>query len=155
MPPRRSLPVADRLTMMPLFQAMLDFDSSPETYERYDRMSALELFKQYGVSKRRAPARRALVLPNFASTLSCVPCCCHLSLSEPYVLSSEVLYWIIGASATGPAVAAQFTGRFVARRSETLRHTADMTAIELTIAASQIVHEQHTVPCPSIPCNDP
>ncbi len=57
MPPFRSLPVADRLTMMPLFQAMLDFDSSPATYERYDRMSALELFKQYGVSKRRAPAR--------------------------------------------------------------------------------------------------
>ena len=49
--------MADRLTMMPLFQAMLDFDSSPETYEKYDRMSALELFKQYGVSKRRAPAR--------------------------------------------------------------------------------------------------
>ena len=48
--------MADRLTMMPLFQAMLDFDSSPEAYEQYDRMSALELFKRYGVSKRRAPA---------------------------------------------------------------------------------------------------
>ena len=53
-PLRRSLPVADRLTMMPLFQAMLDYDASPEVYEEYDRMSALELFKKYGVSKRRA-----------------------------------------------------------------------------------------------------
>ena len=46
--------MADRLTMMPLFQAMLDYDASPEVYEQYDRMSALELFKNYGVSKRRA-----------------------------------------------------------------------------------------------------
>ena len=55
--------------MMPLFQAMLDFDSSPETYERYDRMSALELFKQYGVSKRRAPARA----PRCAEPARCRP----------------------------------------------------------------------------------
>lgn len=50
----RSLPVADRLTMVPLFKALLDFDSSPEVYERYDRMSARELFRQYGVSQRCA-----------------------------------------------------------------------------------------------------
>lgn len=52
----RSLPVADRLTMVPLFAALLDYDSSPEVYERYDRMSARELFRQYGVSQRRAAA---------------------------------------------------------------------------------------------------
>ena len=52
----RSLPVADRLTMVPLFAALLDYDSSPAVYERYDRMSARELFRQYGVSQRRAAA---------------------------------------------------------------------------------------------------
>lgn len=46
--------MADRLTMVPLFKALLDYDSSPEVYERYDRMSARELFRQYGVSRRRA-----------------------------------------------------------------------------------------------------
>ena len=40
--------------MVPLFQALLDYDSSPEVYERYDRMSARDLFRQYGVSQRRA-----------------------------------------------------------------------------------------------------
>ena len=41
--------------MVPLFQALLDYDSSPEVYERYDRISARDLFRQYGVSQRRAP----------------------------------------------------------------------------------------------------
>ena len=38
--------------MVPLFQALVDYESSPEVYERYDRMSARELFRQYGVSER-------------------------------------------------------------------------------------------------------
>jgi len=46
------LPVADRLTMIPLLGALLDYDSDPETYARYDAMTARELFRQYGVSKR-------------------------------------------------------------------------------------------------------
>ncbi len=49
---RRRLPVADRLTMIPLLGALLDYDSDPETYARYDSMTARELFRQYGVSKR-------------------------------------------------------------------------------------------------------
>ena len=40
----RQLPLADRATMVPLLYAVLDFEASPSTYERYDRMSALELF---------------------------------------------------------------------------------------------------------------
>ncbi len=40
--------MADRLTMVPLFAALLDFDSDPETYARYDAMTARELFRQYG-----------------------------------------------------------------------------------------------------------
>lgn len=44
--------MADRLTMIPLLGALLDYDSDPETYARYDAMTARELFRQYGVSKR-------------------------------------------------------------------------------------------------------
>lgn len=38
--------------MVPLLQCVLDFESSPSVYERYDRMSARELFVRYGVSQR-------------------------------------------------------------------------------------------------------
>jgi len=31
--------------MVPLLYSIIDFDSSPKTYERYDRMSARELFQ--------------------------------------------------------------------------------------------------------------
>ncbi|KAK9843730.1 hypothetical protein WJX81_003891 [Elliptochloris bilobata] len=46
----RNLSLADRATMLPLLYSIVDFDSSSETYERYDRMTARELFLQYGVS---------------------------------------------------------------------------------------------------------
>ncbi|KAG1676363.1 hypothetical protein FOA52_001158 [Chlamydomonas sp. UWO 241] len=36
--------------MVPFIATFLDFDSSEETYKRYDRMSAYELFKMCGVS---------------------------------------------------------------------------------------------------------
>ena len=32
--------------MVPLLGALLDYDASPATYERYDRMTALELFQK-------------------------------------------------------------------------------------------------------------
>ena len=32
--------------MVPLLAAVVDFDSSQETYERYDSMTALELFQK-------------------------------------------------------------------------------------------------------------
>lgn len=38
--------------MVPLLQCIFDYESSPETYERYDRMTARELFVRYGVSER-------------------------------------------------------------------------------------------------------
>ena len=43
---RRQLPLADRATMVPLLYSVLDFQASPTTYERYDRMSARELFQR-------------------------------------------------------------------------------------------------------------
>lgn len=46
------LPLADRLSALPLIQAVLDFDNSDEAWKRYDGMSARELFRQYNVSDR-------------------------------------------------------------------------------------------------------
>lgn len=47
-----TIPLADRLTMLPWLATIADFDSSPEVYDAYDRMSARELFKRAGVSER-------------------------------------------------------------------------------------------------------
>jgi uncharacterized protein with NAD-binding domain and iron-sulfur cluster len=38
--------------MIPWLYSVIDYDSTPETYERYDKMSALDMFRSYGVSKR-------------------------------------------------------------------------------------------------------
>jgi len=46
------IPVADRLTMLGLLYATLDFSRSEETFEKYDRMTAHELFIRMGLSKR-------------------------------------------------------------------------------------------------------
>ncbi|GAX73691.1 hypothetical protein CEUSTIGMA_g1142.t1 [Chlamydomonas eustigma] len=46
-----SLSLEDRLTMLPFLTTFIDFKSSEATYERYDKMSAYELFKLCGVSK--------------------------------------------------------------------------------------------------------
>ena len=43
-----TVPLADRATMFPLFNALLDFRSSPQAYEDYDQMTARELFKKAG-----------------------------------------------------------------------------------------------------------
>ena len=37
---------------MPLFAAVVDYNATPATYARYDRMTARELFRQFGVSQR-------------------------------------------------------------------------------------------------------
>lgn len=38
--------------MVPLLRSVFDYGSTPETYQRYDKMTAKELFRQYGVSQR-------------------------------------------------------------------------------------------------------
>ena len=48
----KRLPLSDRLSALPLLYAVIDFDNSDEAWQRYDKMSARELFKQYGVSER-------------------------------------------------------------------------------------------------------
>ncbi|MEL7523292.1 MAG: FAD-dependent oxidoreductase, partial [Cyanobacteria bacterium J06553_1] len=48
----KRLPLSDRLSALPLLYAVIDFDNSHEAWQRYDKMTARELFKQYGVSER-------------------------------------------------------------------------------------------------------
>ncbi len=46
------LPLSDRLSALPLLYAVIDFDNSDEAWQRYDKVTARELFKQFGVSER-------------------------------------------------------------------------------------------------------
>ncbi len=46
------LPLSDRLSALPLLYAVIDFDNSHQAWQRYDKMTARELFKQYGVTER-------------------------------------------------------------------------------------------------------
>merc|ERR1719460_577024 len=46
------IPVADRVTMVGLLYAMLDYTRDAETFEAYDRMNAHQLFIKMGISKR-------------------------------------------------------------------------------------------------------
>ena len=48
----KRLPLNDRLSALPLLYAVVDFDNSPEAWESYDKITARELFRQYGVSER-------------------------------------------------------------------------------------------------------
>ncbi|MGF1487649.1 MAG: FAD-dependent oxidoreductase [Prochloraceae cyanobacterium] len=48
----KRLPLTDRLSALPLLYALIDFDNSEEAWQRYDKITARELFKQYGVSAR-------------------------------------------------------------------------------------------------------
>lgn len=48
----KRLPLIDRLSALPLLYAVIDFDNSDEAWQRYDRVTARELFKQFGVSER-------------------------------------------------------------------------------------------------------
>jgi uncharacterized protein with NAD-binding domain and iron-sulfur cluster len=46
------LPLRDRLSALPLLYALIDFDNSHEAWQRYDPVTARELFKDFGVSAR-------------------------------------------------------------------------------------------------------
>jgi uncharacterized protein with NAD-binding domain and iron-sulfur cluster len=48
----KRLPLSDRLSALPLLYAVIDFDNSDEAWRRYDKVTARELFKQFGVSER-------------------------------------------------------------------------------------------------------
>ena len=48
----KRLPLRDRLSALPLLYAVVDFDNSDEAWQRYDKVTARELFKQFGVSER-------------------------------------------------------------------------------------------------------
>lgn len=46
------LPLVDRLSALPLIQAVIQWDNSPEAWQKFDKMSAKELFMKYGCSQR-------------------------------------------------------------------------------------------------------
>lgn len=48
----KRLPLSDRLSALPLLYSVIDFDNSDAAWRRYDRLSARELFRQFGVSER-------------------------------------------------------------------------------------------------------
>ncbi|NEP16624.1 MAG: FAD-dependent oxidoreductase [Leptolyngbya sp. SIO4C1] len=48
----KRLPLVDRLSALPLLYAVIDFDNSDAAWRRYDKVTARELFKQFGVSAR-------------------------------------------------------------------------------------------------------
>ena len=48
----KRLPLSDRLSALPLLYAVIDFDNSDQAWQRYDKVTARELFKQFGVSER-------------------------------------------------------------------------------------------------------
>lgn len=51
-PQYERLPLSDRLSALPLLYATIDFDNSDEAWRRYDKITARELFRQFGVSER-------------------------------------------------------------------------------------------------------
>ncbi|MBV9390189.1 MAG: FAD-dependent oxidoreductase [Chroococcidiopsidaceae cyanobacterium CP_BM_ER_R8_30] len=48
----KRLPLIDRLSALPLLYAVIDFDNSDAAWQRYDSVTARELFKDFGVSAR-------------------------------------------------------------------------------------------------------
>ncbi|EFN58666.1 hypothetical protein CHLNCDRAFT_29963 [Chlorella variabilis] len=46
-----SLPLADRATIIPWLYTAIDLGSTPGSYERYDSMTALELFRRYNITQ--------------------------------------------------------------------------------------------------------
>ncbi|MGK7932240.1 MAG: FAD-dependent oxidoreductase [Microcystaceae cyanobacterium] len=46
------LPLVDRLSALPLLYSVIDFDNSEDAWNRYDKITARELFQQFGVSSR-------------------------------------------------------------------------------------------------------
>lgn len=48
----KRLPLIDRLSALPLLYAVIDFDNSDRAWQRYDSVTARELFKDFGVSAR-------------------------------------------------------------------------------------------------------
>lgn len=51
-PQFQRLPLIDRLSALPLLYSLIDFDNSHDAWQRYDYITARELFKTFGVSAR-------------------------------------------------------------------------------------------------------
>lgn len=47
-----TLPLADRATIIPWLYSAIDLNSTPGSYERYDQMTAREVFRAFGITER-------------------------------------------------------------------------------------------------------
>lgn len=47
-----NLPLADRATIIPWLYTAIDLGSTPGSYERYDSMTALEMFRSFGITQK-------------------------------------------------------------------------------------------------------
>ncbi|KAF6005015.1 hypothetical protein F1559_004897 [Cyanidiococcus yangmingshanensis] len=67
------LPLRDRLSALALFDAVVDFDNSVEAWQKYDRMTARELFIRYGCTERliRGALEPMLLVGLFAPSELC------------------------------------------------------------------------------------
>ena len=43
----RTLPLAERVTMLPWLYSVLDYDATASSYDRYDKMSARDMFERW------------------------------------------------------------------------------------------------------------
>lgn len=74
------LPLVDRLSAIPLLEAVVDWDNSDETWRKYDKMTAKELFKNYGCSERvyKEAFEPMLLVGLFAPGKMLILVCCAL-----------------------------------------------------------------------------
>ena len=73
--------------MLPFLAAFIDFDSSEETFQRYDKMSAYELFKMCGVSKVKAGRDLPMLLsPGLTVTKPLTPQAAYEEFLKPTLL---------------------------------------------------------------------
>ena len=63
-----TISIPDRLTMFNMLYPVIDFDSDKDTYEKYDTMSAYDLFRQWGISKE--------IYEKFLKPTCASPCVC-------------------------------------------------------------------------------
>jgi hypothetical protein len=97
----RTLPLTERLTMIPWLFSVLDYESTAETYRRYDEMSALDMFKMYGVSRAMY---EGFIKPTLLVALFAPP-----EVLTPLLLNTKFIAWldVFSSGAVGPQLVAR------------------------------------------------
>jgi hypothetical protein len=87
--------------MIPWLFSVLDYESTAETYRRYDEMSALDMFKMYGVSRAMY---EGFIKPTLLVALFAPP-----EVLTPLLWSTSYIVWldVFSSGAAGPKLVAQ------------------------------------------------